>query len=87
MALCYLYFEERCLYCDHSVLLAVIGEFALHKRLRRGVLADVAFADEVKHCVMVWHFQVLTAFEYMLAIKTNSSRKEHNKMIDTLFNY
>ena len=55
MALYYLYFEEHANIADHSVLLAVISEFALPQEEAAQVLAGDAFADEVKRDILEAH--------------------------------
>ena len=50
MALYYLYFEEHANIADHSVLLAVISEFALPQEELK-VLAGDAFADEGQNAI------------------------------------
>ena len=55
MALYYLYFEEHANIADHSVLLAVISEFALPQEEAVQVLAGDAFADEVKRDILEAH--------------------------------
>lgn len=55
MALYYLYFEEHANIADHSVLLAVISEFALLQEEAAQVLAGDAFADDVKHDILEAH--------------------------------